>query len=39
MITKHSEGVTNFIEQRKTNARADNLKGKIQHLKASARGF
>jgi transposase len=39
MIATHAEGLTNFMEHRITNSIAENLNGKIQHLKASARGF
>ena len=39
MLATHAEGLTNFVLHRITNSRAENLNGKIQHLKASARGF
>lgn len=39
MLAAHAEGLTNFMEHRITNSLAENLNGKIQHLKASARGF
>jgi len=39
MLAAHAKGLTNFMEHRITNSVAENLNGKIQHLKASARGF
>ena len=39
MIASHAEGLTNYVLHPISNAKAENLNGKIQHLKASARGF
>lgn len=39
MLAAHAVGLTNYIEHPITNSVAENINGKIQHLKASARGF
>jgi transposase len=39
MIADHAVGLLNYIEHPVTNALAENLNGKIQQLKATARGF
>jgi transposase len=38
-IADHAVGLLNYIEHPVTNALAENLNGKIQQLKATARGF
>jgi len=39
MLINHAEGLLNYIEHKVTNAIAENLNGKIQQLKSTARGF
>lgn len=39
MIKNHAAGLLAYIRHRITNAVAENLNGRIQHLKSTARGF
>jgi transposase len=39
MLLRHATGLLNYFHHRVTNAMAENLNGKVQHLKATARGF
>lgn len=39
MLNDHYDGLTNYIRHRTTNASAEGINSRIQHIKASARGY
>jgi transposase len=39
MLVRHAQGLVNYARHKVTNSIAENLNGRIQHLKATARGF
>ena len=39
MFREHLDGLLNYLKHRTTNATAEGLNGRIQHIKASARGY